>query len=87
MIYRISILSNAKKDLDWMRKNDRVSYLKAFDLIREMMEDPRHGTGKPERLKYFKDEKGNLVSMTIEHAKKNASIGEVSFLQMEMSNA
>jgi uncharacterized protein YuzE len=33
------------------------------------------------------DEKGNLVSMTIEHAKKNASIGEVSFLQMEMSNA
>lgn len=33
------------------------------------------------------DEKGNLVSMTIEHAKKNASIGEVSFLQMEMSKA
>jgi uncharacterized protein YuzE len=33
------------------------------------------------------DEKGNLVSMTIEHAKKNASIGEVSFLQMEMSSA
>jgi toxin YoeB len=56
MIYRINILSNAKKDLDWMRKNDRVSYLKAFDLIREMMEDPRHGTGKPERLKYFNKE-------------------------------
>ncbi len=33
------------------------------------------------------DEKGNLVSMTIEYAKKNASIGEVSFLQMEMSKA
>jgi len=32
------------------------------------------------------DEKGNLVSMTIEHA-KDANIGEVSFLQMEMSKA
>jgi uncharacterized protein YuzE len=31
------------------------------------------------------DEKGNLVSMTIEHAKKQANISEVSFLQMEES--
>ena len=29
------------------------------------------------------DEKGNLVSMTIEHAKKQANISEISFLQME----
>lgn len=29
------------------------------------------------------DEKGNLVSMTIEHAKKRATISEVSFLQMD----
>jgi uncharacterized protein YuzE len=29
------------------------------------------------------DEKGNLVSMTIEHAKEQANISEVSFLQME----
>ena len=29
------------------------------------------------------DEKGNLVSMTIEHAKERANISEVSFLQME----
>jgi len=28
------------------------------------------------------DEKGNLVSMTIEHAKERANISEVSFLQM-----
>ena len=28
------------------------------------------------------DEKGNLVSMTIEHAKEKANISEVSFLQM-----
>ncbi len=31
------------------------------------------------------DEKGNLVSMTIEHAKQKANITEVSYLQMERS--
>jgi uncharacterized protein YuzE len=29
------------------------------------------------------DEKGNLVSMTIEHAQDKANISEVSYLQME----
>lgn len=33
------------------------------------------------------DEKSNLVSMTVEHAKKQANISEVSFLQMEKSSA
>ncbi len=33
------------------------------------------------------DKKGNLVSMTIEHAKKQANISEISFLQMEKSSA
>jgi uncharacterized protein YuzE len=33
------------------------------------------------------DGKGNLVSMTIEHAKKQANISEVSFLQMEKRSA
>ncbi len=32
-------------------------------------------------------EKGNLVSMTIEHAKEKANISEVSFLQMVKSSA
>ncbi len=32
------------------------------------------------------DEKGNLVSMTIEHAKEKAGISEVSFLQMEKTS-
>ncbi|MEW6203388.1 MAG: DUF2283 domain-containing protein [bacterium] len=29
------------------------------------------------------DENGNVISITIEHAKKHANISEVSFLQME----
>lgn len=33
------------------------------------------------------DEKGNLVSMTIEHAKEQANISELTFLQMEKSRA
>lgn len=33
------------------------------------------------------DEKGNLVSMTIEHAKEKANISELSYLQMEKSIA
>lgn len=33
------------------------------------------------------DENGNIVSMTIEHAKEQANISEVSFLQMEKATA
>ncbi len=56
MTYRINILPNAKDDLDWLKKNDKSSYLKAFDLVRELMEDPRSGKGKPEKLRYFEKE-------------------------------
>ena len=33
------------------------------------------------------DNKGNLVSMTIEHAKDKAGISEISYLQMEKTAA
>ena len=33
------------------------------------------------------DNKGNLVGMTIEHAKEKANISEVSFLQIENNSA
>ncbi|MEI7869543.1 MAG: Txe/YoeB family addiction module toxin [Candidatus Methylumidiphilus sp.] len=56
MIYKIRILENAQKDLVWLRKNDKTSYIKCFDLVREIMNNPRSGTGKPERLRYFEKE-------------------------------
>jgi len=56
MMYKINILENANEDLNFLRKNDKKSYIKVFDLVREIMIDPRNGTGKPERLKYFKKE-------------------------------
>jgi len=55
-MYRITILKKAQRDLDWFRKNDRNSYVKCFDLVRELIVKPREGTGKPERLKYFEKE-------------------------------
>ena len=33
------------------------------------------------------DRKGNLVSMTIEHAKEKANLSEVSYMQMEKNVA
>jgi len=53
MTYKIKILPTAEYDLAWFRKNDRTSYSKCFDLVRELIQHPRDGTGKPERLRYF----------------------------------
>ncbi len=56
MTYKILILKKADSDLDWFRKNDKQSYIKCFDLVRDTAEHPREGLGKPERLKYFEEE-------------------------------
>jgi toxin YoeB len=56
MTYKINILKNADEDLEWFRKNDKNSYIKCFDLVRELINNPRSGSGKPERLKYFQKE-------------------------------
>ena len=52
-MYRVLILKNAEDDLKWFRKNDKQSYLKCFDLVRDIVNSPRSGIGKPERLKHF----------------------------------
>jgi len=62
--YKINILENANDDLNYLRRNDKTSYIKVFDLIKEMMIDPRNGTGKPERLRYFEKE---VYSRRINH--------------------
>ena len=55
-MYKITIAKKAQIDLDWFRRNDKSSYIKCFDLVRELINNPRVGTGKPERLKYFEKE-------------------------------
>jgi len=56
MNWKILILPKAEKDLSWFRRHRREFYVKCFDLIREIAVNPRHGTGKPERLKFFDKE-------------------------------
>ncbi len=53
MTWKILILEKAEQDLAWFRKHQQKYYTKCFDLIREIAQHPRKGTGKPERLKYF----------------------------------
>lgn len=53
MSWKVLILQKAEKDLGWFRQHNRSCYVKCFDLIRDITQDPRVGTGKPERLKYF----------------------------------
>ncbi len=52
--WRTRILKKADNDLAWFRKHKKAYYLKCFDFIREIVKEPRRGTGKPEKLKYFK---------------------------------
>jgi toxin YoeB len=53
MKWKISIQEKAENDLAWFRQNNKRLYVKCFDLVREINNEPRKGTGKPERLKYF----------------------------------
>ena len=55
-MYKVALLKKAQSDLDWFRKNDKRSYIKCFDLVRDLMSKPREGRGKPERLRYFEKE-------------------------------
>ena len=55
-MYKVTLLKKAQSDLGWFRKNDKNSYLKCFDLVRDLMNKPREGKGKPERMKYFEKE-------------------------------
>ena len=64
MTYKIRILENAQEDLEWFRRNDKTSSIKCFDRVREIVKDPRTGTGKPERLRYFEKE---VYSRRINH--------------------
>ena len=54
--WKLNFLPQAVEDLLWFRKNDRKIYMKAFDMVLSIQNDPRSGIGKPERLKYFEEE-------------------------------
>ncbi len=47
--HRVDLILSTTSLLEKMTKHR----IKIFDLTREIMIEPREGTGKPERLKYF----------------------------------
>lgn len=50
-MYQIDFTSKARFDIDKMYKSDASSYKKLLKMILEVSDDPRRGTGHPERLK------------------------------------
>ncbi|WP_436415419.1 Txe/YoeB family addiction module toxin [Petrimonas sp.] len=55
-MYRIGFTSKASKEVIYLRKTEQQAYKKVQKLIDELRLHPRVGTGKPERLKHYKNE-------------------------------
>ncbi len=53
MTYKIVFCNEVIDQLNKLRKNDKNSYLKCFELVLAIAINPRNGVGKPERLKGF----------------------------------
>lgn len=51
MIYKISFVERAKKDIAYLRANEPNCFKKAVKLLNELAEHPRTGTGQPEQFK------------------------------------
>ena len=60
--WTLSVSDSAEKDLAFFRMNEKALYLKCFDLLRAILEDPENGIGKPEKLRH---QKQNLYSRRI----------------------
>ena len=53
MIYDVEFSPEALEQLANLRKGDKNAYLKCFDFVLAISNEPRDGIGKPERLKGF----------------------------------
>ncbi len=50
MIYTLHFTDEAKKDLAGLKKNEPAAFKKAKELLAELQQHPKTGTGKPEPL-------------------------------------
>jgi toxin YoeB len=55
MTYKIDFRKEAVVQLAELRKGDKNTYTKCFDVLLAIVTDPRNGIGKPERLKGYED--------------------------------
>ena len=53
MIYRLGFEKEALEHLGALKSGDKNAYIKCFDLILAILENPKTGIGKPERLKGY----------------------------------
>ena len=55
-MYVVRLSSDAQADLIWLRRNVPQAFKKAVQLLSELEEHPRTGTGQVEQLKHFANE-------------------------------
>jgi toxin YoeB len=51
-MYELILSDKAEEDLRYFKYNNSKCYKKALSILKELMEHPHSGTGKPERLRY-----------------------------------
>jgi toxin YoeB len=56
MSYKLDFTKEAFAQLEKLKRSDKQSYTKCFELILAIMTEPRAGIGKPEQLRYQKEE-------------------------------
>ncbi len=76
MNWMLNLTKDAKKDLQFFRKHDRKLYTKCFDILQAALDNPEIGIGKPEKLKY---EKENLYSRRV--SREHRAVYIVDFSQ------
>lgn len=58
MIYELQFTPHAEEDLiAWKKSGQKAILKKLIKLFSELQEHPRYGTGKPEQLKGYDDER------------------------------
>ncbi len=50
-MYRLDYTDDAKKDMQYLKRNDLQAFKKLGKLLLELMDHPKTGTGRPEPLK------------------------------------
>lgn len=56
MIYELHLPDKVEADIASFKKSEPQSYRKVMRFLDELQDHPRTGTGKPERLKHYKNE-------------------------------
>ena len=84
MKWRLNLTKDAKKDLIFFKEKNERLYEKCFSLMEDILKSPETGIGKPEKLKYSKE---NLFSRRVNQEHRlvyivNSKTKEILILSM-----